>query len=242
MKRAGGFAVRIDGLGWVRAYEWVDGRPLADTDDVATWLGETLARLHGLAPGADGRRAPEWYRQDAALWQGWLEAGLGAGRSWAPLLRLHLRDVLDAAEWVARSFAAAGDYVMAHRDVEPWNVLMTAGGPVLIDWDVAGPDSASLEAAHATLEFSRRGRANPDPAAVRKTFEAYVGAGGTPFGGPDVLARRAGLRLGRLAERLRISLGEQALGPRDREALERQTAERIVGMPAFVASLRDYRL
>jgi hypothetical protein len=34
---------------------------------------------------------------------------------------------------------------------------MTADGPVLIDWDVAGPDSASLEAAHATMEFARRG-------------------------------------------------------------------------------------
>jgi len=237
-----GFAVALDGMGWVRAYEWVDGEPLADEDDVVGWLGETLARLHQLTPTADTSRAPDWYRMDRPeMWHGWLNDGERAGRSWAALLRLHMADVLEAAGWVARSFAAAGDYVVTHRDVEPWNVMMTGDGPVLIDWDVAGADSASLEAAHATLEFSRRGRTAPDPAAVRRTFEAYVGAGGTPFGGPDVLARRAGLRLGRLAERLRMSLGDQDLGPRELAAVERRAAEQIAEMPAFLAALRNYR-
>nr|WP_221380560.1 aminoglycoside phosphotransferase family protein [Actinoplanes polyasparticus] len=238
-----GFAAAIDGIGWVRAYDWVDGEPLADGDDVAGWLGETLARLHQLAPTADAARAPDWYRLDQPeTWHGWLDDGQRDGRTWAALLRLHMADVLEAAGWVARSFAAAGDYVMTHRDVEPWNVMMTGGGPVLIDWDVAGADSASLEAAHATLEFSRRGRPTPDPAAVRRTFEAYVGAGGTPFGGSDVLARRAGLRLGRLAERLRMSLGDQDLGPRELAAVERRAAEQIAEMPSFLAALRNYRL
>jgi hypothetical protein len=71
---------------------------------------------------------------------------------------------------------------------------------------------------------------------------AFVGSGGTPFGGPDVLARRAGLRLGRLAERLRMSLGEQGLGPRELAAIEHRAAEQIAETPSFVAALRGYRL
>ncbi|WP_127499137.1 phosphotransferase [Actinoplanes solisilvae] len=154
-----------------------------------------------------------------------------------------MHDRRSRAESVARAFLNAGDYVVTHRDVEPWNVLMSAKGPVLIDWDVAGPDSASLEAAHSTLEFARRGRQDaPDAAAVHRTVDAYVSNGGTPFGGPDVLARRAGLRLGRLAERLRMSLGDQDLGSRDLAAVERRAAEQIAETPALVAALRNYRL
>ncbi len=238
-----GAAVEIDGIGLVRAYEWVDARPLADHDDVSEWLGRTLAQLHQLAPAATAQdRAPDWYRLDEPeIWQGWLAAGTAAERTWAPLLRLNMADVLDAASWTSRGFAAAGDYVMTHRDVEPWNVLIAPTGPVLIDWDVAGPDSASLEAAHSTLEFARRGRKEPGETLARRTIQAYVGHGGTPFGGPDVLVRRVGLRLGRLAERLRMSLGEETLGPRDLAATERRATEQIAEMPEFLARLRSVR-
>src|SRR5690348_9531579 len=30
-----GFAVTVDGIGWVRAYEWVEGQTLSDGDDVS---------------------------------------------------------------------------------------------------------------------------------------------------------------------------------------------------------------
>ncbi|MFI7601458.1 phosphotransferase [Actinoplanes sp. NPDC049681] len=73
------------------------------------------------------------------------------------MLRRHLPAVL-----------AAGDYVSTHRDVEPWNVLMTGSGPALVDWDTAGPE----------------------------------------------MVRRVAILLGRLAERLRMPLGEQPLGER----------------------------
>jgi Ser/Thr protein kinase RdoA (MazF antagonist) len=51
-----GYAADLDGVGLVRAYEWVDGRPLAGADDVAEWLGGTLARLHGLERTATWNR------------------------------------------------------------------------------------------------------------------------------------------------------------------------------------------
>ncbi|SNY58533.1 Ser/Thr protein kinase RdoA involved in Cpx stress response, MazF antagonist [Paractinoplanes atraurantiacus] len=233
-----GYAAEVDGIGLVRVYEWIDGRPLEASDDVSTWLGSTLARLHRIEPDGRPEAAPEWYRlDDRALWDGWLQEGERLRKPWAPSLREGLTGILGAAAWVSRAFLEAGDYVVTHRDVEPWNVLVTATGPVLIDWDVAGPDSARLEAAQATLSFSARD-GMPDPGVVRRTIGAYVDGGGVPFSGADVMVRRVGLRLGRLAERLRMSLGLQSLGPHDLAGVEARAAEQIADMPGFVERVR----
>ena len=241
-----GYAVEIDGIGMMRAYEWIDGRPLADDDDVADWLGSTLGRLHGLAPverDGTGRAAgPEWYRlHDAEMWRGWLADGRRLGKPWAPVLGQRLTDILTTAAWVESGFDSAGDYVVTHRDVEPWNVLITRSGPVLIDWDTAGPDSARLEATHAALAFAMRGRAAPDADEVRRTRAAYAGEGGAGIGGrDDAVVRRVGLLLGRLAERLRMSLGLQSTGSQDLAELEERAVERISQVPQFVAAIRSY--
>ncbi|GAB2580633.1 hypothetical protein Aab01nite_57280 [Paractinoplanes abujensis] len=237
-----GVAASVEGLGLVRAYEWVDGRELDDNDDVSEWLGDTLARLHSIAPVGGGGGVPEWYRLgDRELWAGWLAAGERAGKVWAGVLRERLDVIVEAGRWVERGLADAGDFVMTHRDVEPWNVMVAAGGPVLIDWDMAGPDSAGLEAAQAMVEFARRGTAVPDPDLVRRIKQSYVAGGGTVYEGPYVLARRVGLRLGRLAERLRMSLGDQGLGSQAPVAVEQRATEQIAEMPAFFRYLRNYR-
>ncbi|MFG1996624.1 phosphotransferase enzyme family protein [Actinoplanes sp. NPDC048988] len=233
-----GCAVEVDGIGLLRVYEWVDGRPLDDADEVSAWLGSTLARLHRIEPSGRPEAAPEWYRlDDREQWDGWLREGERLRKPWAPVLRDGLTGILDSAAWVSRTFREAGDYVVTHRDIEPWNVLMTDAGPVLIDWDVAGPDSARLEAAQATLSFTTRAGL-PDPAVVRRTVEAYVDGGGMPFSGADVMVRRVGLRLGRLAERLRMSLGRQELGPHEVAQVEARAAAQITDMPDFVARVR----
>ncbi|GAA2633255.1 hypothetical protein GCM10010399_77090 [Dactylosporangium fulvum] len=235
-----GFAVEAADGGLLRAYEWVDGRALADTDEVADWLGGTLARLHGIE--RTGRAGPEWYRlNDEQQWHAWLVEGERQRRLWAPVLRRHLPDVLAAAAWVERGFDGAADHVMTHRDVEPWNVLMTGAGPVLVDWDGAGPDSARLEVVHAAIVFAQRGRPGPDGAAVRRTVRAYAEHGGTaPPADPDVLVRRVGLRLGRLAGRLRMSLGQQPIGPHDLSRIEADACERISGLRAFAGQVAAY--
>lgn len=225
----------IDGLGPVRAYAWLDSRPLHPGDDIADWLGHTLARLHAISPAA--AHGPDWYHLHDDRWQRWLDAG--ADRPWAPALRTHLPDIMAATATVAHTFDATDDHVVTHRDVEPHNILVTADGPVLIDWDAAGPDSAALEAAHAIYTLATHGRSTPDPATVRRALDAYTRHGGTPPTGPGILARRLGMRLGRLAERLRISLGEQPDDPRDRAESDHRAEAQIRSIPDFSCRLRD---
>jgi Ser/Thr protein kinase RdoA (MazF antagonist) len=230
-----GHPAHIDGVGLVRAYAWIDGRPLRETDDIAAWLGETLARLHAIELAEPG--GPDWYHLHDDRWHTWLHA---AQRPWTPALREHLPDILAATAWVARAFDNTADHVTTHRDIEIHNIMITAAGPVLIDWDSAGPDSAGLETAHTAYSLATHHGPRPDRAAIRRLLDAYTANGGTAPTGPDVLARRAGIRLGRLAERLRMSLGEQPAGPRDLTEIDTRARDRIRSIPAFTQDLIRY--
>ncbi|MEU7905481.1 aminoglycoside phosphotransferase family protein [Actinoplanes sp. NPDC049118] len=230
-----GHPAHVDGIGLTRAYAWIDGRPVGESDDIAAWLGETLARLHAIEP-AD-RAGPDWYHLHDERWHDWLHA---AERPWTPALREHLPDILAATDWVARAFADTADHVTTHRDIEIHNIMVTAAGPVLIDWDSAGPDSAGLETAHATYSLATHHRAGPDRATIRCVLDAYTANGGTRPTGTGILARRAGIRLGRLAERLRMSLGEEPAGPRDLTGIEARAEAQIRSIPAFTRDLIRY--
>jgi len=225
-----GCAAQLQDGTLVRVSEWVDGRPLAPGDDLADWLGATVARLHTLRPLAAaeplvyGIHPPE-------RWSEWLAEGNRQARPWAGVMANRLADLTEATDWVAGAFARAGDYVFTHRDLEPWNILITPTGPAIVDWDGAGPDSAGLVAAHAAYAFGDTDRANA----------AYVAHGGRLPPPTDRLARRAGLMLSRLAERILWTLGRTDPGPFTIDELDRTAADRLRDLPAFVADLREPR-
>ncbi len=233
-----GAAAQIDGLGIFRAYPFVTHRPLSPDDDIADWLGDTLARIHQLDPLDHVPAPPWWYNQfppaRPAHWHEWLEQGAAQCRAWAPALKQHLHLVLDLSVRVTDAFAAAVPHVLTHRDIEPWNVLMTPSGrgwrPLLIDWDVAGPDSAPLETAYALASFAMYGRAEPDPAWLRRAADAYAAAGGQlPKPGPDLLVRMLGMRLAKISQGIRSDLEGSTPRSFERPA-EAQTLEHIDGL------------
>jgi Ser/Thr protein kinase RdoA (MazF antagonist) len=233
-----GCATRVHGFGVFRVYEWIRHRPIDKNDDLAEWLGSTLARLHQLEP-LDSTPEPQWYGVFPAVrWHAWLADGEAQGRLWAPALRKHLTDILDASRWIAEAFADAGGYVVTHRDVEPWNILMAERGPVLIDWDTSGPDSARLEAAHVLLVFAALGRSAPDAATLRRSLAAYTAEGGiAPGTGRAVIARRVGLRLTRLAERLELTLGLGDHRSGEPMQIEARAREQIEELPDLINRL-----
>jgi hypothetical protein len=221
-----GLSTLVPGFGWLRSYQWINGRDLRPDDDVAEWLGQTLAAIHAI----EAAPAPDRYvyGQPPEQWLAWLAAGERLGRGWAPRLRAGLDEILEISAWVGAALDRAADYVMTHRDVEPWNVLMTPSGPVLIDWDPAGPDSASLETCHAAFAFG----------SLRRTLTTYLAAGGRLRADDDLLARRVGVRLGRLGERLAISTGTLPLGPVPLSTIDRRAGEQIADLPGFARRLR----
>jgi Phosphotransferase enzyme family len=197
-----GWTGRVAGRGAYRVTEWLEHRKVSDEDDLADWLGRTMATLHSLEPYA-GRLQPHYYIYPAEQWHEWTAQAVEQRRSWADDLAAQLDGYLAITARLRATFFEAGDHVITHRDVVPFNVLITKAGPVLIDWEVIGPDSASLEAGFAAVTFGRR-----NIGYVRRILDSYRANGGSLLEdlGENLFAHKLGSELGRLAGLLRDTL------------------------------------
>jgi hypothetical protein len=232
-----GTVARIAGAGLFRAFPYLAHRPLSDDDDIAEWIGTTLARIHRLH-ALTTRPEPNWWYGQAPptskeQWLHWLEEGERTGMSWALALRAHLGLVLEQTRQVVDTFHSAPPYILTHLDIEPQNVLMTDDGPVLIDWDTTGPDSAPLQAAFVFVTFARRGRDQPDPTAIRRSHAAYVAAGGKPMVRQPHLLDRV---IGRHLATITTALGGYFEGGHSEE----QIRTRIEQLPRVVATTHGW--
>ncbi len=130
---------------WIAvAFAWVDGETLEDRADLVDHyprIGELTARLH--------EHARAWTPPPGFTRRGWtLDDLVGSGARWGHWGRAALapaeRMLLGAAESRARAVidAVLGDDPAArglvHADLRPTNVLATADGLAIIDFDDAG--------------------------------------------------------------------------------------------------------
>ncbi|OUC93576.1 phosphotransferase enzyme family protein [Streptomyces swartbergensis] len=162
---------------WVKLYDWVDGtRADASDPDVLDWFGRTMALLHQAGEGAV-ETPGDWYERcpDEADWDDVLKKVRDAGLPWADELgRFVAVSAPRLAHWVTPS--PPGGLVTSHLDLQPQNVLVGPDGPVLLDWDNAGPIAAEREFARAVYVWS--GRNEVDIASARRLARAYRDAGG----------------------------------------------------------------
>ena len=175
--RTGSHVVRLPEGSWAKLYDWVDGTPADPTDpEILSWCGRTLAILHRAGEGV-GETPNGWYERcnEEFEWAGLLGKVERAGIPWAGELgRFIAAQAVELAQYVSPS--APGDVVTSHLDMRPQNVLVGSGGPVLLDWDNAGPISAARELARAVYVWS--GGNHFDAGAARRLVRAYRDAGG----------------------------------------------------------------
>ncbi|MBC9726286.1 phosphotransferase enzyme family protein [Streptomyces sp. TRM68367] len=165
------------GESYVKLYDWIDGTR-ADASDPAVldWFGRTMALLHRAGEGAS-RTPGAWYEECPrdADWKDLHQKVREAGLPWADALgRFIDTSAAELAQWVTPS--EPDDLVTSHLDLQPQNVLVGPAGPVLLDWDNAGPASAERELARAVYVWSGGNR--PDTDAARRLMRAYRSAGG----------------------------------------------------------------
>ncbi|MFJ8590969.1 phosphotransferase enzyme family protein [Streptomyces sp. NPDC093598] len=165
------------GGSWVKLYDWIDGSGADASDpEVLEWFGRTMALLHRAGEGAVGTPG-DWYERcpDDAGWEDVLKKVRDAGLPWSDELgRFIATSAPRLAHWVTPS--DTGDLVTSHLDLQPQNVLVGPDGPVLLDWDNAGPVSAEREFARALYTWS--GGNDVNIASARRLARAYREAGG----------------------------------------------------------------
>ncbi len=101
---------------------------------------------------------------------------------------------------------AVSRVVLCHGDLHPSNVILTADGPVVVDWFDASRGDPVGDVARTTVLLATNSRADHLAGARGELLErlcaAYVGAAGEAFGfDPAVLERwRAAVAVARIAE------------------------------------------
>lgn len=225
-----------------RAYPWIDHQPLSPDDDIADWLGRTMAQIHQLEPTnlvglPDWWRGPLWPR---ATWEEWIAEARHRNRPWSSLARERLPLVLDLSTRIEELCEVAPDPVTTHGDFKTHNLLITPTGPLLIDWDSVRTDSAALEAGRVAHIFSK---GNPDP--MRRILTAYTKAGGTiSWPGPDLFLSVTRHDLQVLFEQILVSLNRSPapwwMG--NSQTIEDSIQQVLYDLPNRVESLRAIAL
>ncbi|MFM9699024.1 phosphotransferase enzyme family protein [Streptomyces europaeiscabiei] len=178
--RDGAYVSRLpDHMGgsYVKLYDWVDGSEADPADpELLGWCGRTLALLHRAGEGP--KETPnDWYERcpGEADWAELCEGVRTAGMPWADALeRFAATSAVELARYVTPS--GGGDVVTSHLDMRPQNVLVGRSGPVLLDWDNAGPVSAERELARAVHVWAGGDDFCADSA--RRLVRGYLDAGG----------------------------------------------------------------
>jgi Phosphotransferase enzyme family len=219
----------------VRVHHWAEGRPVADRaapPALAERVGALLAGLHAVAVPVTAERWSLGPLAGSAHWRGLAERAAARRLPWAEALPA-VAVVAERAAALGASGAALGwPMLMTHRDLNQKNALRDAGGgPVVLDWDVAGPWTAIEETVAAALEWAGANVGEPEPAAIRALIAGYRAAGGRlDRPPPEALAGRLFKHLGWLELHVRRALDDHP----DAAAAQRVAARRVPGLLATV--------
>jgi Ser/Thr protein kinase RdoA (MazF antagonist) len=149
--------------GWWRAFEWVDGSH--PTEPVGAAIATALGRLHSLQYDL-GKQVDEWYAEAVGAER--IDTAIDTAARHGFDIEQRRAELHALDEVVAK--APPMDVIGCHRDAQDQNVLVGSRGPVLIDWDNAGPGVAEREFGVALENFDTE---------VVPMVHAYRDAGGT---------------------------------------------------------------
>lgn len=232
-----GLVTRIGGR-LFRVHQWIEHQPSQPDRDISAWLGRTMLQIHQLQPlGRLG--LPQWWRgaiQSPATWEGWLAEARKRDASWTASYGESLPHILTVTERILELCDVVPDLVTTHGDFKTHNIVASASGPVLVDWDSVRTDSAALEAGRVAYIF---GAGQPEQ--VRRILTAYVEAGGDlGWAGPDLYLSVSRNQVQVLGEQIRVSLGEApaARWMGDRATIDAAIGETLRGLPGKLDELR----
>jgi hypothetical protein len=119
-------------------------------------------------------------------WPELADRATATGQPWAGELASQVGTFLAIAHFVD-TCERPGPVVLTHRDIQPWNLLARAGGPVVLDWELSGELDLSGELGSTALSLAKGpGFDDIEPAIFRGVLDGYVAGGGAlPPPGPS---------------------------------------------------------
>lgn len=236
----------------VTVHRWVEGRTLAGSDDVASWVGRTLAALHTIPRptlSPEDSLTAFYGTHSSDEWARWIDEGAEKRLPWVDAARGALPAVMASTEIAQEGLSAGLAVVGTHRDLHADNVLVDGGQLALVDWDYAGPDVAWFETVRAAVEFGRvaasvdGAKADlPDDGVVRAVIREYLRSGGEE--GPRGAIALAGvfaMALSRLAWQVWVSLGDRPATEGERASAHENVGRVLAKMGPRVAAIERLR-
>jgi Ser/Thr protein kinase RdoA (MazF antagonist) len=142
----------------VRVHHWAAGNPVGPgpvEPGMARWAGQVLAALHGLQLRPRDRSLfPMPSTDTASRWPELTEATQRSGVAWARQLPAAAPAVSLIAELALAAGYRPDQEVMTHGDIDQKNLIATAAGPVLCDWDLAAPLVPRRELADVAMSMA----------------------------------------------------------------------------------------
>lgn len=234
--QAFGLGARVGGRGCFRVFDWIPHDPDYPVGD--EWLVRTLTTLHRIETVRD--RFPRYYGiYSSDQWAYWLELAEKRRAGWLGVARAQFPEILALTERLRRRYADATDHVKTHGDFLPANVLVDPSGPVLIDWESVGGESAMHEVGDTMFRFF-----DGDFDRIERGLAAYLRLNDS-FGrlDPDGLFDKTiGTRLANITELIKVSAeAEQVVdGWRARVGdPDEFIASRLQALPGFAGTLEQ---
>ncbi|GAA3349129.1 aminoglycoside phosphotransferase family protein [Amorphoplanes nipponensis] len=167
-------------------HRWVDGEKLPEAPVPPAYafeIGEILARLHALDVAWPHGSAEDPPPRD---WPELAERATATGQPWAAELASQVGTFLAIADFVD-TCERPGPVVLTHKDIQPWNLLVRRGRPVVLDWELSGMLDLAGELGSTALSLAKGpGFDDIRPAIFRAVLDGYVAGGGAlPPPGPS---------------------------------------------------------
>jgi len=207
---------------------------------LAEWAGGTVAALARLGIVADPAVDADYVIHPQDEWDEWL----GEARDLGVLDAEQARALKDAsiriAEITEAGLASKPVKLVMHRDFSYLNILVTAEGPVLLDFDSAGPSVPWWEMISVAWELAGPGLGvmEPERALVEAGLAGYAAAGG-PIGATDESAFTGQLagRLSSTAWELWMACGHRNASPASQAQLGRHLRLSIPALTTMLDAL-----